>query len=113
MGKINVNETDTLPEAVIKQMLSLATSGFGLVAALAWNEVVKETVDNYIKPYLPQGSALLSMLIYAIIVTVLAVFITLQLTKLQQTILRSASGSSEEKTKKSSKKPKAKKKTKN
>ena len=72
-----------LPQAVINQMLALATSGFGLVAALAWNEVVKELVNNYIKPYLPQGSAIISLFLYAIIVTALAVIVTLQLTKLK------------------------------
>lgn len=72
-----------LPQAIVKQMLTLATSGFGLVAALAWNEVVKETVNNYIQPYFQQSSGLISLLIYAIIVTALAVLITLQLTKIQ------------------------------
>jgi hypothetical protein len=33
-----------LPLAVIKQMTALATSGFGLVAALAWNNVIKEFI---------------------------------------------------------------------
>lgn len=77
-----------LPSAIVKQMLSLATSGFGLVAALAWNEVVKEAVTSYIKPYLPQGSTIISLLLYAIIVTGLAVLITLQLTKLQNLVDR-------------------------
>ena len=31
--------------AVLKQMVKLATSGFGLVAALAWNNVIKELVE--------------------------------------------------------------------
>jgi hypothetical protein len=75
-----------LPIAIVKQMLSLATSGFGLVAALAWNDVVKETLNTYVKPYLPEGSKVLSSLFYAIIVTALAVFVTLQLTKLQTTL---------------------------
>lgn len=101
MAKINVKETDKLPEAIVKQMLSLATSGFGLVAALAWNEVVKETVNNYIKPYLPQGSAMLSLFLYAIIVTVLAVLVTLQLTKLQQTFLHEAEQENKKANKKS------------
>jgi len=76
--------TRELPQAIIKHMLSLATSGFGLAAALAWNEVIKETIDTLVKPYLPQGSTLISLLLYASIITALAVLITLQLTKLQQ-----------------------------
>lgn len=78
--------TKDLPQAIIKQMLTLATSGFGLVAALAWNEVIKETVNNYIKPYLPEGAGLISLVIYAIIITILAVVVTLQLTKISQNL---------------------------
>ena len=71
---------------VIKQMLTLATSGFGLVAALAWNEMIKETVATYVKPYLPQGSGVVSLLIYAILVTVLAVLVTLNLTRIKNNL---------------------------
>jgi len=62
--------------------LKLVTSGFGLVAALAWNELIKETVNVYVKPYFGQGSGLISLLIYALVVTALAVFITYQLSKI-------------------------------
>jgi F0F1-type ATP synthase membrane subunit a len=75
-----------LPVAIVKQMLSLATSGFGLVAALAWNEFVKEGISKYIKPYLPEESGIISLFVYAMIVTALAVTVTLQLTKLQQAL---------------------------
>lgn len=67
---------------IVKQMLTLATSGFGLVAALAWNGVIQEFVTTQIKPYLPSGSGLTSLIIYAVIVTVLAVTVTYQLSKL-------------------------------
>ena len=63
-------------------MLTLATSGFGLVAALAWNNVIQEFVNNYIKKLLPNGSTIWSLLIYAVVVTILAVVITLQLSKI-------------------------------
>ena len=67
---------------ILKQMLTLATSGFGLVAALAWNSVIQEFITTEIKPFLPKGSGLISLGIYAIVVTAIAVFITFQLTKL-------------------------------
>jgi ABC-type uncharacterized transport system fused permease/ATPase subunit len=70
--------------AVVKQMLKLATSGFGLVAALAWNELIKTTINEYIKTRISVGSGVISLAIYAIIVTFLAVFITLQLSKLAE-----------------------------
>jgi len=72
-----------LPAAIIKQTITLSTSGFGLVAALAWNEVVKTGIELYVKPYLPRGSQFISLLIYALIVTTLAVAVTLQLTRIQ------------------------------
>ena len=64
-----------------KQMLTLATAAFGLVAALAWNAFIQELVGTYVKKYISVGGALISMGIYAIIVTVLAVIVTWQLSK--------------------------------
>lgn len=56
----------------LKTMVQLATAGFGLVAALAWNETIKDIIDHFISP----GSGLISRLIYAILVTFLAVIVT-------------------------------------
>ena len=72
--------------AVVSQMLKLATNGFGLVAALAWNNVIKELVESYIKPLIGGGSGIASLFIYATIVTFLAVTTTLQLSKLKETL---------------------------
>jgi len=71
---------------VINQMLKLTTNAFGLVAALAWNNVIKEVVAVYIKPLVGDGSGVISLLIYAIIVTLIAVTATLQLSKIKQTL---------------------------
>ena len=67
---------------VLKQMVTLATSGFGLVAALAWNSLIQEIVNNYIKKFLPSGSGIISLAIYAIVITLLAVIVTYQLSRL-------------------------------
>lgn len=67
---------------IVKQMITLSTSGFGVVAALAWNNAIQELVTTYIKPYLSQASGLISLLVYAVLVTILAVFITYQLGRL-------------------------------
>ena len=69
---------------IVKQMIALSTSGFGLVAALAWNNVIQEFVNNYIKKYLDVGSGLISLLLYAILITALAVTVTYQLGKLAE-----------------------------
>ncbi len=67
---------------IVRQMVTLSTSGFGLVAALAWNNVIREFIDKYINRWLPQGGSLLSLFIYAVAITILAVFVTYQLSKL-------------------------------
>ncbi|OGH02833.1 MAG: hypothetical protein A2798_00140 [Candidatus Levybacteria bacterium RIFCSPHIGHO2_01_FULL_37_17] len=72
-----------LHKELVSQMLTLATSGFGLVAALAWNSLIQEFVATYVKKFLPNGSGIISLLIYALIVTILAVTITYQLSKLK------------------------------
>lgn len=72
--------------AVLEQMVTLATSGFGLVAALAWNNVIQEVVDNYVKKFLPAGSGIISLLFYAIVITVIAVFVTMQLSRILERV---------------------------
>ena len=71
---------------LINRMVTLSTSGFGLVAALAWNNVVQEFVNSYLKKFLPTGSGVISLFIYAVIITVFAVFVTYQLAKLQKRV---------------------------
>ena len=67
---------------LLKQLVTLSTSGFGLVAALAWNEAIQAFVKEYIDQYISVGSGIISRFIYAIIITALAVLITYQLTKI-------------------------------
>lgn len=73
-----------LHSTIATQMLTLATGSFGLVAALAWNELIKAVIETYIRPYLGVDSGIISMAIYAIIVTIVAVVITINLTNLQK-----------------------------
>ena len=67
---------------LMEQFITLSTSGFGLVAALAWNEAVQQFVVDYIQPFYPDGASTISKLIYALIITLFAVLITYQLTRL-------------------------------
>jgi uncharacterized membrane protein (DUF106 family) len=71
------------PLALIKNMTTLATSGFGVVVALAWNEAIKATVEQFIDPYLGKNSGVVSLFIYAAIMTFLAVIVTMQLSTVQ------------------------------
>ncbi|HRN96597.1 MAG TPA: DUF5654 family protein [Candidatus Levybacteria bacterium] len=80
------SEQQKLHVEIVRQMLTLATSGFGLVSALAWNSLIQEFVATYVRRWLPEGGQLLSLSLYAVIVTILAVFVTIQLSKLLRTI---------------------------
>jgi hypothetical protein len=73
-----------LPLVLIKNMVSLATSGFGVVVALAWNELIKAFIDGYVNPYLGKDGTLTSLFIYALLMTALAVLVTMQLASIQR-----------------------------
>lgn len=69
-------------QELAEQLITLSTTGFGLVAALAWNEAIQTFVNDYINKFFPNQSGAISKFIYAIIITLFAVFITYQLSKL-------------------------------
>lgn len=71
---------NNLRSEFLKTMTQLATAGFGLVAALAWND----TIQSFINQFLAPGSGLVSKIIYAIIVTLIAVWVAYSLGKLTQ-----------------------------
>lgn len=73
-----------LPLAIIKNMIALATSGFGVVVALAWNDAIKKVVTDIVNPYFGNSGSIISLFIYAIAVTLMAVFVTMQLSSLQR-----------------------------
>jgi hypothetical protein len=64
----------------LKTMTQLATAAFAFVAALAWNDTIKSFINHFIA----EGSGFVSQLIYAIIVTFLAVLVTYFLGKSTQ-----------------------------
>ncbi len=66
---------------VLRQMITLSTSGFGLVAALAWNNVIQEAVNQYVKTWFPNSGGIIPLLSYALLITILAVLVTIQLSK--------------------------------
>lgn len=62
----------------LKTVTTLIVSAFGFVAALAWNKAITETIDKYLRP----GETIWSWFVYAILVTVFAVLITIYLGRL-------------------------------
>lgn len=79
--KLQARKEKAFHEELIGQLITLSTSGFGLVAALAWNETIKEFVDKFIEPSIP-GSGLISKFFYALLITSLAVLVTYQLSRI-------------------------------
>lgn len=65
--------------AVLDKMNTLFTSGMGLVAALAWNEAVKDIFDKAFSE--TDRNSLWAKFGYAVVVTAIIVMVTYRLTK--------------------------------
>lgn len=63
----------SLKEQILDKMGSLITAAFGLVAALAWNEAIKAIFAELFGT----TETIIPMISYAIIVTILAVVVTI------------------------------------
>ena len=63
---------------MLQSMITLASAALGLVAALAWNDAIKATIQQF----LGGGDTLTSKYIYAIFATVIAVVVVLVLTRI-------------------------------
>ena len=64
-------------KVVLQSMIALSSAALGLVAALAWNDAIKETI----KRILNSDDSLSSKYIYAILATILAVVVVLTLAR--------------------------------
>ena|SRR3989344_2260989 len=84
--KLKKKPVKPLPHAVATQVITLISTSFGLVAALAWNEAIKEYVEVFIKPYFAKSSGVISLFIYAIAITAIAVLVTIQATRILERI---------------------------
>ncbi|MDH5697551.1 MAG: DUF5654 family protein [Nitrosopumilus sp.] len=62
-----------LKTEILDKIAALVTAAFGLVAALAWNDAIKAIF----KEIFGTADAIGPMLIYAIIVTIIAVILTI------------------------------------
>jgi hypothetical protein len=59
-------------------MIALATAAFGLIAALAWNKFITDLIGLFLKP----GSGVWAELLYAVVITIIAVVVIQNLAKL-------------------------------
>lgn len=60
---------------VLKTIITLITTAFALVAGLAWNDAIQALINEF----MDAGSALTGLLVYAVVVTIIAVVVTLLL----------------------------------
>ena len=66
-----------IKEKVIDKLITFITSAFGFVAALSWNNAVKNLFDTKYPP----GQGIGALFIYALVVTMIAVSIIILLEK--------------------------------
>lgn len=66
-----------MKKEVMERFVTLITAAFGFVAALAWNSAIQETFKKFSGDY----NTLPMMFVYAILVTLLAVFVIFWLSK--------------------------------
>ena len=62
---------------VVETILGLITTAFAFVAGLAWNDAIQKLIEQFIGT----GDALPSLFIYAIVVTIVAVLVTVILAR--------------------------------
>jgi hypothetical protein len=61
-------------------MIALATVAFGLIAAGAWNKFISDLIALFLKP----GNGVFAELVYAVLVTILAIVVIQSLAKLAE-----------------------------
>jgi uncharacterized membrane protein YidH (DUF202 family) len=69
-------EKKSLKIEILEKLSSLLTAGFGLVAALAWNDAIKAAFAHFFPK--PEDN-LWALLGYALFITILVVVVTIQL----------------------------------
>lgn len=70
--------TKETTKIVLQSMIALASAALGLVAALAWNDAIKETISRL----MGANDSLASKYTYAVLVTLLAVAVVLTLARM-------------------------------
>jgi len=74
------NEVGEVRREFKEKVITLILGGFGLVTALAWNEAIKTLFETLF----PKKSELVGKFIYAAIVTIIVVLLSLQFKKISR-----------------------------
>ncbi len=64
-----------------EKISTLLTAAFGLVAALAWNGAITKIFEVYIQPKFGKTGEIWGLVIYAVVVTIIAVVVTIWIAK--------------------------------
>ncbi|MDI6591820.1 MAG: DUF5654 family protein [Patescibacteria group bacterium] len=75
------NSIEEVKKEFKEKTITLILGGFGLVAALAWNEAIETLFETLF----PKKSELIGKFIYAVLVTLIVVLVSLQLRKVSET----------------------------
>lgn len=67
-----------ISKMIMETMLTLITTVFAFVAGLAWNEAIQKLIEEFYTA----GGAVTGLLIYAVIVTIVAVVVTVLLARI-------------------------------
>ena len=76
------NNEYKMKKEVITQLTAFVTAAFGLVAALAWNSAIQAIFTSVFGT----ANGIAAMLIYAIIVTAIAVLVTIRLSRMSEKV---------------------------
>lgn len=67
-------------DATKEKMVTLILAGFGLVAALAWNDAIQTLFNSLF----PKNQEIIGKFLYAFLITIIVVIISLQLQKISK-----------------------------
>lgn len=67
---------------IIEKLAALITAAFGLVAALAWNGAIQAIFSKYYAA----GAGITPAIVYAVVVTIIAILATIWIGKLSQKV---------------------------
>jgi len=68
-----------MKKLVIEKLVALITAAFGLIAALAWNDTIKAIFAQVFG----EQSNVTAMITYAILVTIIAIIVTVYIAKIE------------------------------
>jgi hypothetical protein len=71
-----------MTKAYLDKIIQFMTAAFGLAAGLAWNSAIQDLIGTYIQP----GDGIVGKFIYAVILTFIAVIVTVYLSKAYERI---------------------------